>query len=682
MSNRLRHEPSPYLQQHADNPVDWYPWGEEALTRARQEDRPILLSIGYSACHWCHVMAHESFEDPATAEVMNREFVNIKVDREERPDLDRIYQLAFQVLNQRGGGWPLTVFLTPDQTPFFAGTYFPRQERHGLPAFTDLLERIAGIYRERQGDIHAQNAELRQVLESVRPQGDPAAALTAAPLDAARHQLEAEYDGRHGGFGDAPKFPHPTHIERLLRHYVHTRETGRADERAREMALGTLRAMADGGLFDQVGGGFFRYSVDAHWTIPHFEKMLYDNAALLGLYADAHALTGEPDFRRVAEATGEWVLTEMRAPAGGFYASLDADSPGGEGAFYTWTPAEVEAVLGEEERAVAAPVWGLESAANFEGRWHLRMTRPLADVARDLGIDEAEARQRLERARTALAEARDERPRPGRDDKVLTAWNGLMVRGLAVAGARLGRADFVDAAAGAVDFLRDHLLQEGRLAAVFAGGEARESGYLDDYAYLLEGILNLLAVRWRDADLTLARQLAEALLEHFRDTLDGGFFFTADDHEALITRPKTSMDESTPAGAGVAARSLLRLGHLVAEPRYLEAAEEAVKGAGQSIEELPHGHCSLLDALEEILYPPQLVILRGATPAMAPWHRRALADYAPRRQTAAIPEHAADLPEALAARHARGPVTAWVCRGHECHAATDDFGTFEQALAD
>ena len=682
MTNRLRHEPSPYLQQHADNPVDWYPWGEEALTRAREEDKPILLSIGYSACHWCHVMAHESFEDPATAEVMNRHFINIKVDREERPDLDRIYQLAFQILNQRGGGWPLTVFLTPDQTPFFAGTYFPRQERHGLPAFTDLLERIAGIYRERQGDIHAQNAELRQVLESVRPRGDPEATLTAAPLDAARHQLEAEYDGRHGGFGDAPKFPHPTHIERLLRHYVHTRETGRADERAREMALGSLRAMADGGLFDQAGGGFFRYSVDAHWTIPHFEKMLYDNAALLGLYADAHALTGDPDLRRVAEATGDWVLTEMRAPEGGFYASLDADSADGEGTFYTWTPEEARAALGQAEWAVAAPVWGLESSPNFEGRWHLRVTRRLDDVAAGLGIDEDEARERLERARTTLAEARNQRPRPGRDDKVLTAWNGLMIRGLALAGARLGRADFVDAAADAVDFLRGNVLTNGRLAAVFAGGEARERGYLDDYAYLLEGLLHLLAVRWRDGDLALARQLADTLLEHFQDTLEGGFFFTADDHEALITRPKTTMDESTPAGAGVAARSLLRLGHLIGEPRYLEAAEAAVKGAGQSIEELPHGHCSLLDALEEILYPPRLVILRGARPAMASWHRKALADYAPRRQTAAIPEGATDLPEALAARHARGPVTAWVCRGHECHAPTDDYGAFEQALTD
>ena len=680
-SNRLIDETSPYLQQHAHNPVDWYPWGEEALARARAENKPVLLSIGYSACHWCHVMEQESFEDEATAQVMNELFINIKVDREERPDLDKIYQFAHQLLNQRGGGWPLNMFLTPDDhTPFFGGTYFPPRARHGMPAFVDILQRVAAFYHEHPEDIATQNASVRDYLQRAADGNRPNdGELDAELLDEARRQLDHGYDERHGGFGEAPKFPHPTNIERLLRHWS---ATGRSDGRALAMARNTLQAMAGGGLYDQLGGGFCRYSVDERWEIPHFEKMLYDNGPLLCLYADAWAATGDAVFRRIAEETGAWVMREMQAPAGGYYSTLDADSEGEEGRFYRWQLAEVRRLLGDDEYAVISRHYGLDRPANFDGAWHLRVCRGLEDIATELHIDVDRTRDLLDSARQTLFAAREHRVRPARDEKMLTAWNGLMIKGMAVAGRRLGRGDFVRSAEAALDFVREQLWVGGRLLATCKDGKAHLMAYLDDYAFLADGVLALLAVRWRDDDLRLAIALADALLEHFAAP-GGGFYFTADDHEQLIQRPRPWMDEATPSGNGIAAQVLLRLGYLLGNGRYIDAAEQTLRAAWQDMQALPHAHNALLAALEEWRYPVRTVILRGDADAIAPWLEELAREYRPRCLVLPIYSEAGFLPAALAAYRAPDSgVLAYLCEAGRCRAPVSDPAGLRKMLAD
>ncbi|HVP71907.1 MAG TPA: thioredoxin domain-containing protein, partial [Gemmatimonadaceae bacterium] len=422
--NRLAKETSPYLRQHADNPVDWYPWGEEALAEARRSGKPILLSVGYSACHWCHVMAHESFEDPAIAKLMNDLFVNVKVDREERPDIDQIYQTAQAMLTQRNGGWPLTMFLTPDQMPFFGGTYFPNTPRYGMPGFGDLLKRVREYYDRNPEDIKLGSAQLSAAFARTNPRTPPGeASLTRAPLDLAARELAESFDATHGGFGGAPKFPHPGSIDILLRRYA---ANPRAPDAAKslEMATFTLRRMAEGGIYDQVGGGFARYSVDAQWTIPHFEKMLYDNAWLLGTYADAWAITADPLFARVCSETAAWVMREMQAPGGGYYSSLDADSEGEEGKYYVWSVDEIRALLSKEEFEVASFFYGLDRPPNFENHaWHLTLAHSPAGLASGRSLEEAQSAMLLDSARRKLAAARDRRVRPGLDDKVLTSWN-------------------------------------------------------------------------------------------------------------------------------------------------------------------------------------------------------------------------------------------------------------------
>jgi uncharacterized protein YyaL (SSP411 family) len=670
-TNRLAEETSPYLQQHAHNPVDWYPWGNEALGTAGQQNTPILLSIGYSACHWCHVMAHESFEDPATAEVMNRLYINIKVDREERPDLDKIYQSAHQLLNQRGGGWPLTVFLTPhDLTPFFAGTYFPPERRHGMPSFVEVLEHIAEFYQQHAEEIHTQNQQLREALDSLNPsQSSELHQLNPAPLDAARQQLARNYDPTWGGFGQAPKFPHPTNLERLLRHWATTTLDAQPDTQSRDMLLNTLHAMASGGIYDQLGGGFCRYSVDEKWMIPHFEKMLYDNGPLLSLYSQAWQASGHKVFRRIVGETADWVMREMQAPDGGYYATLDADSEGEEGRFYVWTPSEVESLLASDEYAVASRVYGLDSAANFEGKWwHLHVYHDTASVAENLGLTTEQATALLQSARHKLFARREQRVRPGRDEKVLTAWNGLMIKGMAAAGRRLGREDCIRSAQLAVDFIRTQLFQDGRLLASYKDGRARLMAYLDDHVFLLDGLLELLQAQWRTQDLQFAIELAELLLTHFEDPQHGGFYFTADDHEQLIHRPKPSMDDAMPSGNGVAALALGRLGHLLGESRYSRAAERTLQNTWQMTSQMPYVHCALLDALEEYLYPPEIIILRGEGKEFIQASQLCQQGYSPRRLSFTIPAAENDLPGLLAERPARNGFIAYHCSGTTCQA--------------
>jgi uncharacterized protein YyaL (SSP411 family) len=677
MPNALSEETSPYLLQHADNPVEWHPWNDAALELARSVDKPILLSIGYSACHWCHVMAHESFEDGDTAKLMNALFVNIKVDREERPDLDRIYQLAQQLYTGRAGGWPLTMFLTPDDhIPIFAGTYFPKRANYGMPAFSDVLVRVEAYYRTQRDEITRNGRSLEAAFREIAGETQAAVAeFTYAPRALARLRLGETFDARHGGFGDAPKFPHPTNLDFLLSMWAESRAAGTEDTGARDIATFTLTRMAQSGLFDHVGGGLFRYCVDREWTIPHFEKMLYDNAALLATYSDAYAATGEPLYAEVAGATADWLLRDMHDARGGFYSTLDADSAGHEGQFYVWTPAEVEALLDADEAAVAKRRFGLDGPPNFEGKaWHLRV------VADGGGADDTARDAKLwRRARAKLLDARGQRVWPGRDDKVLVAWNGLLIAALAKAARALSRPDLAAAATRAVDFIRAELWDGQRLKATYKDGRARFAAYLDDYAFLAAGLVELLQCRWRTEDLELARQLLDVLLAHFAAP-GGGFFFTADDHERLIHRPKPLADEAIPSGNAVAAGALLDLGHLLGEPRYLEAAERALRAAWPAVERYPHAHATFLRVLERHLEPPELVVIRGPAAELADWQAIAQEGCRPRRLVFAIPDETADLPGLLAERRSAHGAVAYVCSGMECRAPIESASKLAAAL--
>ena len=670
MANRLATETSPYLQQHADNPVDWQPWSAEALAQARELDRPILLSIGYSACHWCHVMAHESFEDDAVAAVMNRLFVNIKVDREERPDLDQIYQAAQQLLTGRNGGWPLTMFLTPAGVPFYGGTYFPKTARYGLPGFAELLERVAAGYAAQRQQIEGQNVQLRQALDATVPKPSAAAGeLDGGPIAAAREALRHGFDAVNGGFGPAPKFPHTGELAMLLR-----RAAGDGDAEAGQMALTTLARMARGGIYDQLGGGFCRYSVDERWEIPHFEKMLYDNALLLPLYADAWAASGEPLFKRTAEGIAGWVLREMQSPDGGYYSSIDADSEGEEGRFYVWSREEVETVLDAAEYAVAARHWGLAGSSNFENNhWHLR-------VAADLP---AEQETLLEAARRKLFALREGRVHPGRDEKVLTSWNALMIEGMAHAARVFDRPEWLASARRALEFVKRMLWRQTgakqRLLATCKDGRAHLDAYLDDHAFLIAALLEMLQADYRSDDLAFAQTLAQTLLEDFEDREAGGFFFTRHDHEALIHRPKPGYDNATPSGNGVAAQALQRLAVLDGNRAWSEAAAATLRLFAAPLR-AAGGAVSLLRALEDHLQPPQLVVLSGPAAVVRTWQAQLAAAYLPRALVLAPPAHEPGLPPQLD-RPATAAVEAWVCTGLTCLPPISDWQELKRCLA-
>ncbi|MBI3528622.1 MAG: thioredoxin domain-containing protein [Betaproteobacteria bacterium] len=667
MPNRLARETSPYLQQHADNPVDWHPWGEEALELARDHDKPILLSVGYSACHWCHVMAHESFEDPGTAAIMNALFVNIKVDREERPDLDQIYQTAHHLLTRRSGGWPLTMFLTPAQKPFFGGTYFPKTSRYGLPGFGELLEKIAAVYREKRSEIDRQNESLLEFLAGTLPAAADAVEMSRRPITMAAAELQSGFDEIHGGIGAAPKFPHPFELAFCLRV---SRSTG--DTRLRDLVILTLRKMAQGGIYDQLGGGFCRYSTDACWLIPHFEKMLYDNGPLLRLYADAWLVTGEPLFKRICEETAGWVMREMQSPEGGYYSSLDADSEHEEGKFYVWSREEFAAPLTEDEYEIAAAYFGLDRAPNFEDHaWNPYMAQPMESVAAKAGRNLQECESLLQSARAKLFVARDKRVRPGRDEKILTSWNALMIEGMAHAARVFGRDDWHVSARGAMNFVTATMWKQGRLLATYKNGRAHLNGYLDDYAFLLAASLEMLQAEFAAGDLQLATALADTLFERFEDRAAGGFFFTSDDHEALILRPKPGADNATPSGNGVAALVLTRLGHLLGESRYLQAADKAVRLFYPVMLRQPGGFSTLCTGLEEVLEPTRVIVLRGPRDALRPWQQTLSSRYLPDAMTLAVDSASSDLPGVLN-KPVGATVNAYLCRGVICLAPVGD----------
>lgn len=663
-TNLLAKETSPYLKQHGENPVDWYPWGDEALSKARKEKKPILLSIGYAACHWCHVMAHESFEDEETAELMNKLFVNIKVDREERPDLDKIYQTSHYLLTQQPGGWPLTVFLTPnDLTPFFSGTYFPREARNQLPAFKDVLKTLANIFQNHPEEIAQQNMELLKILQN---QGKPLAPiqLTDEPLHKALSQLQQHYDSINGGFDTAPKFPQPSKLEFLL-------------QSQSLMAAATMQHMAEGGIYDQLEGGFFRYSVDASWQIPHFEKMLYDNGQLLYLYALASNNYDETFFKEISQETAQWSITKMQSPEGGFFSSIDADSEGHEGKFYVWRKEEIKENLTPKEFKIIELYFGLDKPPNFENHWHFVISQSLQAIAQQLSMPFDEVNALVLSAKKKLLALRHKRIPPHLDKKILTAWNGLMIKGLLTAGQNLQMPQFIQAGQQAITFIQQKLWRDKRLFASYGDGKAYLSAYLDDYAFLIDALLTAIKVAWNTQHLLFAIDLADALLDHFYDATNGGFFFTANDQEKVLYRPKTMMDEAIPSGNGVAVRVLLTLGHLLGEERYLDAAEKTLQAAWPYLLNYPAEHCALLGGLQDYLYPPQIIVLRGTASDMKKWQ-----SYSQARQkyVLAIPDDAHDLPSQLALRKSGEKTRAYICQGMQCRAAIDDFEEFKTAL--
>jgi len=697
MSNRLANETSPYLLQHAGNPVDWYPWGEEALQKARTEEKPIFLSIGYSACHWCHVMAHESFEDERVAAIMNEHFVSIKVDREERPDLDRIYMSAVQALTGRGG-WPMSVFLTPDGQPFYGGTYFPPAPRYGSPAFAQVLVSVADAWQNRRQELLAGGQQLVNAIERQMAvvRGVKRKDVNRETLDAAFENLNRGFDEVHGGWGGAPKFPQPMVLEFLLR-YHHTT----SDPRALQMVSQTLEAMARGGMYDQIGGGFHRYSVDDHWLVPHFEKMLYDNAQLARVYLHAWQVTGESFYRTIVEETLDYVVREMTDPAGGFCATQDADSEGEEGKFFVWTPDEIRAVLGDEaDRLMVA--YGVTERGNFEGNNILELKGSL------------EEREALTGARRKLFEARKQRVHPGRDDKVLTSWNGLMLAAFAEAarvfspspplgppqlwggsgrGGRGGRAEvYRQVAERNAEFLLSELrTTNGRLLHTWKAcpersrrdGVAKINGYLEDYTHLTEGLLELYQTTFDPRWYRAAHELADAMIEHF-SAPDGGFFDTSDDHGTLIVRPRELQDNAVPSGNAMAALVLLRLAGLAVEPRYLELAQATLGPMQPLLARHPLGFGQWLIALDYALSHPREIAIVGDADATDTRAMLAVCTtgYRP-HQIVALSNPDAEpsaVPLLEDREQVKGQATAYVCVDFTCHPPITDPAALQELL--
>jgi uncharacterized protein len=664
--NRLAGETSPYLLQHADNPVDWYPWGEEALALARGEGRPILLSIGYSACHWCHVMAHESFEDPETAALMNRLFVNVKVDREERPDLDAVYMNA--VVGMTGhGGWPMTVFLTPAGEPFHGGTYYPPAPRHGMPAFRQVLLAVDKAWREQRGEVERVGANVGEALRrasQIVPSSDP---LTDDILADAVPRLRAVHDSTWGGFGGAPKFPPGPAVGFLLRRYARTGEG-----EALEIARTTLDGMALGGMHDLVGGGFHRYSVDAVWLVPHFEKMLYDNALLATAYLEAAAVTGEERYARVASDTLDFLLRDMRLPEGGFASALDADTEGEEGTTYVWTPAQLADALGAEDARVAAEHYGVTEGGNFEGG---------TTVLRAQGPPPAD----LDRIRAALLERRTRRPQPGRDDKAIAAWNGLALAALAQGGWRLGRPDLLDAARECARFLLGPMTgPDGRLLRTYRAGSARIPAYLDDHAAVCHGLLELALATGEPEWLPPARRLADEALRRFADAEHGGFYQSAADAERLVARHKELDDNPTPSGNSLLCHCLVRLARIYADPELEARAEATLRLAVDGMRNAPHGFGQMLAALDLYLSAPREVAVVGptadpATQALAAavregFHPTVVYAFGDGQDDGGIPLLEGRTPVA-------GAPAAYICERFACRAPLTDPAAAREAMA-
>ena len=679
--NRLIRESSPYLLQHATNPVDWFPWGDEAFERATRKDKPIFLSIGYSTCHWCHVMEHESFADQEVADLLNKHFISIKVDREERPDIDHVYMSVTQALTG-SGGWPMTIFMTPDKKPFFAGTYFPKNSRWGRPGMMELLPKIAEAWQTDREKVLAGAEQITQHVIGLN-QGSPGTALDLKILEKAFVLLAENHDSENGGFGKAPKFPLPHQLSFLLRRYHHTQ-----NPKALEMVEKTLVKMRLGGIFDQVGFGFHRYSTDAHWLVPHFEKMLYDQAMLIMVYIEAYQVTGKAFFARTAEEIITYVLRDMTSVEGGFYSAEDADSEGTEGKFYLWTPQEIQNILDEKDAELFTKIFNVKEGGNFQdpGPGHhinqniLHLLKPLPELAKDFNIPEKKLRNLLDATRQKLFRAREKRIHPLKDDKILTDWNGLMIAALSKAGRVLENQTYIAAAARAADFILQHLTDDnGRLLKRYRQGKAGLPAHLNDYAFMVWGLLELYQTIFETKYLKSAIEINEDMLSHFWDAQNGGFYMTADDSEKLLVRSKVVYDGAIPSGNSVAMFNLLRLGHLTGKAEYLTKAERIIKAFSTSIKHYPAGYSQLMVALEFTLNPNYEVVIVGVprrkdTESMlAALHKPFLPEkvtlHRPVDQNAAN-AITAIAPFTLSMTAKNGQATAYVCQEFACKLPT------------
>jgi uncharacterized protein len=673
VANRLALESSPYLLQHQDNPVDWYPWGDEAFARSRTEQKPIFLSIGYSTCHWCHVMEHESFENADTAGALNRDFVAIKVDREERPDVDDVYMQAVQTMTGQGG-WPLSVFLTPDRRPFYGGTYFPPAPRWGRPGFPQILAAIAGAWRDRREELETSAAQMLAQLEAGRGDGARTAAPRSDPIALAVRTLERQFDPTHGGFGGAPKFPPSMRLELLLRRWLRT-----GDPQVRVMTEKTLLAMADGGMYDQVGGGFHRYSVDEHWLVPHFEKMLYDNAMLARVYVLGHRAFGGETFARIARETLDYLLAEMTPPEGGFFAAQDADSGGEEGTFYVWNPKSLAEAVGAEAAPIVAARFGVTPAGNFEesGETVLSIVRSPAELASEFGRSEAEVAEILRAARRKMFEVRSRRIPPGTDDKLLTDWSALAISAFALAARVLDEPRYEAAARAAADRILRTCVQGGELLHREKAGRASIPGFATDYAFFIEALLDLYEATFETRYFAEAIRLQDAFEERFSEGPEGGYFLSAAGHDGLILRPRESWDGATPSSNSVAAMNLLRLAVFTGDERRRRRADAVIASAGELLERAPAAVPRLLCALDFAESPPREVVLAGV-PGRGDFEalRRAVFASPALNRVVAHAETAPGVAGLAALGEGRsagaGAARAYVCSGFACRAPVTD----------
>ena len=679
-TNRLIHETSPYLLQHAHNPVDWYPWGEEALERAKHEQKPILLSIGYSACHWCHVMERESFENEEIAAVMNELFINIKVDREERPDLDEIYMNAVQVMT-RQGGWPMTVFLTPDLKPFYGGTYYPPTDRYGRPGFPKVMEAVAEAFKDKHTQVLEQADQLTAQLNQISNVVDPHEhELTEQLMQNAFQHYRSQFDSHHGGFGNAPKFPPSMGLPFLLRYWIHSGNTN-----ALEMVELTLEKMARGGMYDQLGGGFHRYSTDAHWLVPHFEKMLYDNAQLVVAYFEAYQATQKSVYRDIATETLDYVLREMYdAENGGFYSTQDADSEGVEGKFFVWEPNDVEDIIGEENAEIFCEYYDITPQGNFEGENILHVQTPPDIFARKLQMDVEKLGALLTEGRQKLFEEREKRIKPGLDDKILTSWNGIMIRGMAMGYQLTGKPEYLEACEKSAEFVLTTLSQDnGLLLRTYRSGKSHLNAYLEDYSYFIAGLIALYEASFEPRWLTEAERLAHIMIDQFGDDAGNGFFFTGKAHETLIVQSKSAYDGATPSGASMAIHSLLRLAKHLDNPEFHDKAVETLKLYFHQMERMPTGSGQLLCELAFLLSTPKEIAIVGEkgdakTEAMlAALH----GTYQPNK-IVALSESAdgQTLPLLTDKTQVDDTTTAYVCENYACQTPTTDVEAFLELL--
>lgn len=682
--NRLKGETSPYLLQHAHNPVDWFPWGPEAIEKARAEDKPIFLSVGYSACHWCHVMERESFENPEIAALMNDHFINVKVDREERPDLDQIYMSAVQAMTGHGG-WPMSVFLTPDMKPFYGGTYYPPRDSRGMPGFPRVLLSVAKAWNERRTEILASAGEMTEQLGTIGTIPSSSGELSTALLDNASRSLARAFDAIHGGFGSAPKFPHAMDVRVLLRQFART-----GDAHALHVARHTLEKMARGGIYDHLGGGFARYSTDDRWLVPHFEKMLYDNALLSIAYLEAYTITQDPEYSQVARETFDYILGRMTDPDGGLYSTEDADSEGVEGKYYVWTLQEIRAVLGEERAKTFAAVYDVSAGGNWEGHTILNLPKPIEEAAKRLGKDPEALRSELARDRGELLAVREGRIPPGKDTKILASWNGLMIASLADGGRVLRDERYIVAASRAAGFILDRMrTSDGRLLHCYKDQRARFNGYLEDYASFVDGLTHLFEAtgepRWIKASL----ELAEVMLAEFHDAEQGGFYFTGKNHESLIVRQKDAYDNATPSGNAMAATALLRLGALAGRDDLTAVGTKTLETIHAVLAQAPMAAGQSLIALDFLLAPPREIAL--IAPNTAAELREPLEAIAARflpnkvvapATTASAQELAGIIPLFEGRSASGGTATTYICERYACKAPIQGVEALQEAIAE